>query len=83
MRTLNDRLTSIREKSAEKIPAEMREIMHRATDDLRASGILDGIPKVGDTLPPFELPDTDGNTIRSKDLLAKGPLVVTFYRGVW
>ncbi len=83
MRTLSDRLTSLRENSAEKIPADMREIMHRATDDLRTSGILDDLPKIGDPLPAFELPDTEGTTVRSKELLATGPLVVTFYRGVW
>ncbi len=27
--------------------------------------------------------DPDGNDVVSRDLLAKGPLVVSFYRGVW
>jgi len=30
-------------------------IMHRATDDLRASGIMDLVIKVGYPLPPFAL----------------------------
>ncbi|MFT6927123.1 MAG: peroxiredoxin [Psychromonas sp.] len=33
--------------------------------------------------PDFELPDPQGTVISSLDLLAKGPLVVTFYRGSW
>jgi peroxiredoxin len=33
--------------------------------------------------PDFELPDPQGKVISSLDLLAKGPLVVTFYRGSW
>ena len=36
-----------------------------------------------DALPAFELPDTEGSIVRSADLLARGPLVVTFYRGLW
>lgn len=38
---------------------------------------------VGQQVPAFELPDAEGNLISSADLLAKGPLVVTFYRGSW
>ena len=83
MSTLAEKLDRIREDFESQVPAEALAVMHRATDDLRSSGILDRIPKVGDALPAFELPDTDGNLVRSADLLAKGPLVVTFYRGVW
>ncbi len=83
MRTLTQRLDGIRAKFAESAPADALAIMHRATDDLRASGILSRIPSPGDALPAFQLPDTDGSPVRSADLLAKGPLVVTFYRGLW
>ena len=38
---------------------------------------------VGQQVPAFELPDAEGNLVSSADLLAKGPLVVTFYRGSW
>ena len=33
--------------------------------------------------PEFTLEGEDGTTIASRDLLAQGPLVVSFYRGVW
>ena len=83
MSTLKERLDRIREGFEAEAPEAALSVMHGATDALRASGIMDRIPKVGDTLPPFELPDTDGNPVSSADLLAKGPLVLTFYRGVW
>ena len=57
--------------------------MHRATEELRASGIMERVIKVGDKLPAFALPNSSGQEVRSADLLAKGPLVVTFYRGAW
>ena len=37
---------------------------------------------VGNKLPDFELPDYDGNLLRSADLLGK-PAVLLFYRGNW
>jgi peroxiredoxin len=33
--------------------------------------------------PPFALPDSRGNVVRLADLLARGPVVVVFYRGHW
>ena len=83
MGRLHDRLDRLRASFAERAPEEARTIMSRATSDLRDSGILDGIPKVGDELVPFTLPDTEGNDVSSADLLSKGPLVVTVYRGQW
>lgn len=83
MSTLEERLERIREGFEKKAPAAAKQVMHRATDDLRASGILDRVVKPGDPLPAFELEDTEGQRVRSTDLLDGRPLVMTFYRGVW
>ena len=83
MSTLAERLDRIRTGFAEKAPAEALAIMSRATAALRATGILERIPAVGSTLPAFELTDTQGAVVRSADLLERGPLVATFYRGLW
>ena len=83
MSTLQDRLDRIRESFEGQAPKEALDVMHRATNDLRSSGILDRIPRAQDRLPPFELTDTEGQVVRSEDLLARGPLVVTYYRGAW
>ena len=39
--------------------------------------------KAGDHTPPFTLADPSGVLVSSVELLKKGPLVVTFYRGMW
>ncbi|HUC19428.1 MAG TPA: peroxiredoxin-like family protein [Acetobacteraceae bacterium] len=57
--------------------------LHRATNELIASGAQDRALKAGDVAPGFTLPDADGKPVSSEVLLAEGPLVVTFYRGVW
>lgn len=64
-------------------PTWVHELMHRATDELIASGAARRALKAGDRAPEFVLQDADGREVSSRDLLAKGPLVVTFYRGVW
>ncbi len=83
MRTLEERLDSMRAAAAKKFPEEVRAVMSRATQDLRDSGIMDRIARPGDALPAFELKDTEGSVVRSADLLGQGPLVVTVYRGSW
>jgi uncharacterized peroxidase-related enzyme len=65
------------------VPYSVIETMHRATAELRASGLSDGALKVGDRAPAFTLNDADGNQVSSAELLKQGPLVVSFYRGVW
>ncbi len=83
MRTLGQRLELIKAGFKEKAPAEAQAIIAQAIDDLRASGVMSRIPTAGDPLPAFELPSSQGPVVRSDTLLAKGPLIVTFYRGSW
>jgi hypothetical protein len=83
MSTLNDQLQRIKKNFLNQVPSETVAIMDRATEALRESGILDRIPSVGSRLPAFALADTAGQPVRSEELLRQGPLVLTFYRGVW
>lgn len=83
MSALQDRLDRIKSGFLAKSAPEVQAIISRDTGDLRDSGIVDRLPAVGDFAPPFELPDTEGRMVRSADLLVRGPLIVSFYRGVW
>ena len=65
------------------VSRERIEIMHRATEELRRSGLAGRALKVGDLAPAFELDNQDGQLVRSADVLAHGPLVITFFRGHW
>ena len=65
------------------VPPAAIETMLRATAELKASGLAERALKVGAVAPAFELKDADGTTVRSTELLMRGPLVVSFYRGVW
>ena len=64
-------------------PAFIHPIMERATAELIASGAADRALKPGDRVPAFTLNDPDGVPVSSAELLARGPLAISFYRGVW
>lgn len=65
------------------VPRSIIETIHRATAELIASGAASRAKKVGDKAPGFSLKDPEGNIVGSAELLKKGPLIVSFYRGVW
>jgi len=81
--SLADKLAATRAASDGRIPPDKATIMHRATEDLRRSGIMDRIVKVGSTAPAFALANHDGSRVVSADLLAHGPMVLSFFRGSW
>lgn len=65
------------------VPRSVIETMRRATKELISSGAAQRALKVGDRAPSFALEDPQGNTVTSSVLLAQGPVIVSFYRGVW
>jgi hypothetical protein len=81
--SLEKKLAATRAAAASRIPRERQAIMHRATEDLRKSGILGRIVPVGARMPAFDLANHDGRRVSSEDLLAGGPLVLSFFRGSW
>lgn len=80
---LQDKLTAMKDNFESKMPTETIAIMHRSTADLARSGIVKQILKVGDLAPQFILPNQEDQLVNSAALLAKGPLVINFYRGAW
>lgn len=64
-------------------PKEMVELFISKTQELAKSGVVESSIKIGDKAPDFTLPDADGSTIQLSELLKKGPVVLTFYRGGW
>ena len=65
------------------VPRSVIETMQRATAELIASGAATRALKACDRAPAFTLNDPEGKPVASGELLAKGPLVLSFYRGVW
>lgn len=83
MSTLQERLDRIKAGFLKQIPDEVKQVMAGAEEELRSSGIMDGVPAPGARLPDFQLTDTDDQQVSSSELVARGPLVLTVYRGAW
>jgi peroxiredoxin len=65
------------------LPAEQLEAFNQDADQLAANYPSPLQRTVGDKAIPFSLPDPQGRNIELQSLLDKGPVVLTFYRGVW
>jgi peroxiredoxin len=50
---------------------------------VRAAGIAERALAVGEQAPDLTLPDATGRPVALADLLTRGPVVITFYRGGW
>ena len=83
MRTLEERLKAIRDGAVDRISAEHRNSMGRATEELNASGAVAAAKGDGDAVVAFTLPDSAGNSVALNGLLERGPVVLTFFRGQW
>lgn len=82
-RPVEAELRAAAEASARKAPPEALAASQQGIDEVAASGILGTALGVGGSMPAFTLRDGRGAPVRSADLLARGPLVVVFYRGGW
>ena len=81
--SLNEELDWFRDLCKKEWPPEALEMVDKTLAELEHTGILNVALKEGDEAPAFTLPDQEGRLVRSKELLAKGPLVLNFYRGMW
>jgi len=88
MSNLKDRLEEFKRAFESGAPPynatpEIVATMHRATAELKATGIEERALKVGDRAQGFSLFNQDHVQIDSADLLRQGPLVFSFFRGHW
>ena len=63
-------------------PHEVIETMHRATAELKATGLEERALKVGDRAPDFTLFNQD-HVRQTRPIPPQGPLVFSFFRGHW
>lgn len=80
---LSSRLDEQRARSAAKRSAETNDQLARGLARIRDLAIPERAVGVGVSTPEFELPAATGRIVRLGDLLARGPVVLAFYRGVW
>jgi peroxiredoxin len=81
--SLQDELNVLRASAEGRIPPEAMAVMHRATQDLEKSGLVEKALKVNDSIPDFTLENMNGVLVNSSQLLERGPMVLSFFRGSW
>src|SRR5262249_46481902 len=80
--SLGEQLRAFAEAARQRRP-EFAAVVDRLVDRLRQYGVGDSAPREGEPMPTFVLPDDAGRMVSLDDLLAEGPVAVTFHRGHW
>lgn len=83
MPRLEEKLETTRERASEEMPEEALGVLLDHTRELEEAGRAESAVGEGDVAPDFRLPSTAGGEVQLSELLARGPVVVSFYRGRW
>lgn len=81
--SLTQDLLTLKRESAAQMPPIAAALFDQLARDLQARDWSRSTLRVGQPIPAFELPDALGRTVSSGELLVRGPLVISFYRGAW
>jgi peroxiredoxin len=82
-RPLREIFAERRELIAQYVPAATQAVHARVIAELKAKGLAERSIGVGAQAPAFTLSDHKGRCVSSTELLARGHLVVCFFRGRW
>jgi len=81
--SLSQDLANLAAQMADQLPQEVQTQMAAAAAELANSGLTDNSLTQGDRIPEFTLPNATGGQVTISELLASGPVVISFYRGGW
>jgi len=77
--SLTEVLSSLRDRQS----PQWRSLYDVMVERLAEEGVAESALKAGDRFPEFTLASADGHVVSSQRLLARGPAVLSFYRGRW
>ena len=80
--SLDEQLRAFSDAARQQQP-QFADAVDRLVGRLRENGAGTSAPRPGEPMLPFHLPDENGHVVSLEQLLAKGPLAVTFHRGHW
>jgi len=81
--SLSTQLSTVYDNFQKNAPAQFTQSLNSANSDFEATFKPQSTIKVGEKLPTFVLSDALGKQVASDELLKKGPLLISFYRGSW
>lgn len=80
---LRPRLDAVRAESRCQMRPEQRRVLDRLNDWLDDSGRLGAALQPGERVADFALSNQHGLVVRLAERLARGPVVLVFFRGLW
>ncbi len=80
---LQEELDRRRREVYDRLDPADRKVIEDGIERVRMLQVAETGLSVGDTLPDFALVDADGRVWRGEELLARGSLVLSFFRGAW
>lgn len=81
--SLNELLSAMKQDFVSKADPEALKIMGSARTQLIESGLHEQALGAGEKLPDFVLRDSEAKDFSSRATLDKGPLLISWYRGIW
>jgi peroxiredoxin len=81
--TIADQVVVLKQRAAERLPAEVRAVFGAQVAQLDAAGVPAGIPVPGDAMPDGDLLDAHGQPASLKEARGGRAAVVVLYRGEW
>jgi hypothetical protein len=81
--SLTSQIEELKQQMGREIPKETLETIAKALEKVGQTGIMGRTCQAGDKAPSFELPDVTGSIIASDEILSRGHMVLSFYRGIW
>jgi len=83
IRSLQDILAERKALVAKYVPPDIQGVHTRVIRELREVSFAKNVLQVGSKAPAFELKDQNGTPLSSIELLQRGRLVISFFRGRW
>lgn len=80
---LNEQIRESIDFFRQELPPELVSLIEQGAGEISSLDIVERAVKVGDSSPGFTLKDRTGTPRSLSDYLQDGPVVLTFYRGIW
>jgi len=83
MKNLQHDIQDIIQNFRDTLPSEVNSMIEQGAGEISSLSIIENALKVGDSVKDFTLNDRQGTPKQLSTYLKNGPVVLTFYRGVW
>lgn len=81
--TLAQQIAELNKNLAQQVPAEVLSHFGQSIEDLKKLQLEKSALALGAIFPNFKLQNTDNQLVELRELLQKGPVIISFFRGSW